>query len=65
MSMLVLSQEPTSFFLVDNETIKQYGLEQYAHPMFGRSQHCPGILYDTAQHESNQAQGLPTNFFIH
>ncbi|MDE9519497.1 SAM-dependent methyltransferase [Xenorhabdus bovienii] len=50
------------FFLVDNETIKQYGLEQYAHPMFGRSQHCPGILYDTAQHESNQAQGLPTNF---
>lgn len=50
------------FFLVDNETVKTYGLEDYAYPMFGRSQHCPGILYGEAQHKSNQLQSLPTNF---
>lgn len=50
------------FFLVDNETVKNYGLEAYAHPMFGRSQHCPGIFYDKNQHETNQRQNLPTNF---
>ncbi|RON17561.1 SAM-dependent methyltransferase [Pseudomonas brassicacearum] len=51
-----------NFFLVNNETVKTFGLEAYAHPMFGRSQHCPGILYDKAQHQSNQLQSLPTNF---
>lgn len=50
------------FFLVDNETVKQFKLEKYSHPMFGRSQHCPGILYDDKQHKLNQEQGLPTNF---
>ena len=50
------------FFLVDNETIKNFKLDKYAHPMFGRSQHCPGILYDIHQHQMNQKQGLPTNF---
>ena len=50
------------FFLVDNETVNRYNLEAYAHPMFGRSQHCPGIFYDEAQHESNQLKNLPTNF---
>ncbi|NHB89521.1 MULTISPECIES: Eco57I restriction-modification methylase domain-containing protein [Photorhabdus] len=50
------------FFLVDNNTVNRYGLSEYSHPMFGRSQHCPGILYDKAQHEENQGQGLPTNF---
>lgn len=50
------------FFLVDNETVKQFQLDKYSHPMFGRSQHCPGILYDEEQHQTNQEQGLPTNF---
>ncbi|MEO3684062.1 N-6 DNA methylase [Shewanella vesiculosa] len=50
------------FFLVDNETIDKYDLFQYAYPMFGRSQHCPGILYNDAQHNTNQERGLPTNF---
>ncbi|ENM5771823.1 N-6 DNA methylase [Vibrio parahaemolyticus] len=50
------------YFLVDNETVESYGLERYAHPMFGRSQHCPGIIYDEKQHVENQTQGLPTNF---
>ena len=50
------------YFLVDNETVKSYKLEVFAYPMFGRSQHCPGIIYDDAQHIENQRQGLPTNF---
>ncbi len=51
-----------NYFLVDNETVKLYELERYAHPMFGRSQHCPGIIYDEQQHIENQEHGLPTNF---
>lgn len=51
-----------NYFLVDNETVKSYELERFAHPMFGRSQHCPGIIYDEQQHIENQEQGLPTNF---
>lgn len=50
------------YFLVDNESVKSYELERFAHPMFGRSQHCPGIIYDDQQHIENQKQGLPTNF---
>ncbi|AUT32428.1 MULTISPECIES: N-6 DNA methylase [Acinetobacter] len=50
------------FFLVDNETVETYNLSAYAHPMFGKSQHCPGILYDENQHKSNQLNNLPTNF---
>ncbi|HGH5996684.1 TPA: N-6 DNA methylase [Morganella morganii] len=50
------------YFLVDNETVESYKLERFAHPMFGRSQHCPGIIYDKKQHNENQKQGLPTNF---
>lgn len=50
------------YFLVDNETVKSHKLERFAHPMFGRSQHCPGIVYDEIQHIENQNKGLPTNF---
>jgi adenine-specific DNA-methyltransferase len=51
-----------NYFLVDNKTVESYELERFAHPMFGRSQHCPGIIYDEQQHNENQEQGLPTNF---
>ena len=50
------------FFLVDDQTIEKYGLKKWAHPMFGRSQHCPGIIYDDAQHRQNAKKGDPTNF---
>ncbi|TEW56575.1 SAM-dependent methyltransferase [Psychromonas sp. RZ22] len=50
------------FFLVDNKTVNQYDLQSYAHPMFGKSQHCPGILYNDEQHNANQERELPTNF---
>ena len=51
-----------SFFLVSDETVHEYGLEPWAHPMFGRSGHCPGVIYDKNQHVTNAAQGSPTNF---
>lgn len=51
------------FFLVNDETVARYGLEKYVKPMFGRSEHCPGVVYDSGVHASNRARGLPTNFF--
>lgn len=50
------------FFLVEDETVEQFGLQQWAHPMFGRSEHCPGIVYDERQHRANADKGNPTNF---
>lgn len=50
------------FFLVDDETVDRFDLHQWAHPMFGRSEHCPGILYNKKQHQSNSKSGKPTNF---
>jgi adenine-specific DNA methylase len=50
------------FFLVPDDTVEAYGLNKYAHPMFGRSEHCPGVIYDERQHIANAEKGSPTNF---
>lgn len=50
------------FFLVEDETVARFDLHQWAHPMFGRSEHCPGVIYDERQHEANAKKGNPTNF---
>lgn len=50
------------FFLVPDDTVEAYGLSKYAHPMFGRSEHCPGVIYDERQHAENAKKGSPTNF---
>lgn len=50
------------FFLVNDATIKRHNLAEWSHPMFGRSSHCPGILYDARQHQENSRHGLPSNF---
>lgn len=50
------------FFLVNNEVVRKYSLEKWAHPMFGRSGHVPGVIYDEEVHRSNASRGLPTNF---
>ena len=50
------------FFLVSDETVEAYGLREWAHPMFGRSEHCPGVIYDAKQHKANKKAGLPSNF---
>ncbi len=51
-----------NFFLVPEAVVDQYALKKWAHPMFGRSAHCPGIIYSQEQHAENAKQGLPTNF---
>ncbi|MCF8428400.1 MAG: N-6 DNA methylase [Bacteroidia bacterium] len=50
------------YFLVNDDVIKKYKLQKWAYPMFGRSEHCPGIIYNQAQHETNKLKNLPTNF---
>jgi adenine-specific DNA methylase len=50
------------FFLVTDDVVSENGLERWAHPMFGRSEHCPGIIYDERQHAANAKAGNPTNF---
>jgi adenine-specific DNA-methyltransferase len=50
------------FFLVSDEVVDRHNLARWAHPMFGRSEHCPGIIYDEFQHAENAAKGNPTNF---
>ena len=50
------------FFLVPDSIVNKYHLQAVAHPMFGRSEHCPGIIYDQKQHSENARKGLPTNF---
>ncbi|MTV38650.1 Eco57I restriction-modification methylase domain-containing protein [Duganella radicis] len=50
------------FFLVADQTVAEYELGKYAFPMFGRSEHCPGIIYNEAQHRANASKGSPTNF---
>ncbi len=50
------------FFLVTDDVVALHGLSEWAHPMFGRSDHCPGIIYDEEQHARNAATGKPTNF---
>jgi adenine-specific DNA methylase len=51
-----------NFFLVNNETVNKYKLHDYVHPMFGRSDHCKGVIYNEQQHKDNETKGLPTNF---
>ncbi len=50
------------FFLVSEETVARFGLHKFVHPMFGRSEHCPGVIYDQKQHAENARIGNPTNF---
>jgi adenine-specific DNA-methyltransferase len=50
------------FFLVTDALVKEYVLENFAHPMFGRSEHVRGVIYDHRQHEQNRQRGLPTSF---
>ncbi len=50
------------FFLVNDETVDRFALHEHVYPMFGRSEHCPGIVYDKKQHATNSKNGKPTNF---
>lgn len=51
-----------NYFLVNDQVVKEYGLEEAIKPMFGRSGYCPGVIFDKEQYELNKEKGLPTNF---
>lgn len=50
------------FFLVTDAVVDEFGLQKWAHPMFGRSDHVQGVVYDAKSHEANRNRELPTNF---
>jgi adenine-specific DNA methylase len=50
------------FFLVNQEVVQKYDLQEFSYPMFGRSEHCPGILYSSSVHKENCRNGLPSSF---
>lgn len=50
------------FFLVTDATVAEYGLQRWAHPMFGRSNHVQGLIYSDTDHKANKDTGLPANF---
>jgi adenine-specific DNA methylase len=50
------------FFLVTDEVVDSFGLGQWAHPMFGRSEHVTGVVFSKADLQANRREGLPTNF---
>ncbi|MGA3178829.1 MAG: N-6 DNA methylase [Verrucomicrobiota bacterium] len=50
------------FFLVPDKVVEEFGLQRWAHPMFGRSEHVQGLVYSRADHTANRRAGLPTNF---
>jgi len=50
------------YFLVSDITLEKYNLSKWAHPMFGRSNHSPGVIYNKKQHVQNSTDAKPTNF---
>ncbi len=51
-----------SFFLVNEETVRKNNLEEFAHPMFGRSNQCPGVIFSKKVHDLNVQNQLPSYF---
>jgi adenine-specific DNA-methyltransferase len=50
------------FFLVTDKVVEEFSLEKWAHPMFGRSEHVAGLIFDGADLAANKRAGLPANF---
>lgn len=50
------------FFLVPDDVVDMYDLRDFARPMFGRSNHVRGVIYDHAKHDENKRAGLSANF---
>lgn len=50
------------YFLVPDAVVDEYGLHRWAYPMFGRSDHVRGVIYDDANHAENKRVGRPANF---
>jgi adenine-specific DNA methylase len=50
------------FFLVTDDVVDSFGLGKWAHPMFGRSEHVTGVVFNQVDLQNNRKNGLPTNF---
>ncbi len=50
------------FFLIPDDVVEGYSLNKWAYPMFGRSEHVPGVIFDEDSITRNKKLGLPTNF---
>ncbi len=50
------------FFLVPDQVVKNFSLQRWAHPMFGRSDHVRGLIFSDDDHRENKRTGLPSNF---
>jgi adenine-specific DNA-methyltransferase len=50
------------FFLVPDIVVSEFGLDDWSYPMFGRSEHVPGVVYDDGVIQRNRQLGMPTNF---
>ncbi len=50
------------FFLVPDRTVEQFSLQEWAHPMFGRSDHVQGLVFTTDDYDENRSTGLPSRF---
>jgi adenine-specific DNA methylase len=50
------------FFLVPDRTVEEFSLQQWAHPMFGRSDHVEGLVFTSDDLQENKSLGLPSNF---
>jgi hypothetical protein len=50
------------FFLVPDKLVKEFELQRWAHPMYGRSEHVQGLVYSRNDHAANRRDGLPANF---
>ena len=61
---VAITSGANEFFLVNDETIKEFGLATYAHPIFSNSRHCKGLIYDEDLHKKNKQDGEPVNYVL-
>lgn len=50
------------YFLVTDKTVEEFNLQQWAYPMFGRSEHVEGLVFTIDDYKKNKSNGLPSNF---
>lgn len=50
------------YFLVDDLTVSEYGLDSVVSPMIGRSAMCPGLVFGARELDRARRAGTPVNF---
>ena len=51
-----------NYFLVPDNIVEHYSLQKWAYPMFGRSDHVKGLIFNKSDYRKNKLAGLPANF---